>query len=199
MGLVACPDCANQVSTMAPSCPKCGRPMGSLPIPAASAPPPPPAVPENEASLWTGGPSQLTGFKTYIACGLGVAASIALAFLFPPLGLLGVVPLLIALWTWLEISNTRYELTTERLRFTRGVLSRKTDEMELYRVKDLQMLQPLLYRIFGLASLELESSDKTTPKVLIPAIAGAVELRETIRKCVELCRQRRGVREMDVQ
>jgi hypothetical protein len=53
--------------------------------------------------------------------------------------------------------------------------------------------------MFGLASLELETSDKTTPKVLIPAIPGAAALRDTIRSCVELRRQQRGVREMDVQ
>jgi hypothetical protein len=29
MGLIKCPDCEAQISDAAPSCPKCGRPMGS--------------------------------------------------------------------------------------------------------------------------------------------------------------------------
>jgi hypothetical protein len=37
MALVTCPDCSNQVSDQAPSCPKCGRPMRK----AAPGPPPP--------------------------------------------------------------------------------------------------------------------------------------------------------------
>ncbi len=36
MPLVECPDCNNLVSDLAAACPKCGRPMGSKPAPAAA-------------------------------------------------------------------------------------------------------------------------------------------------------------------
>jgi hypothetical protein len=32
MALVKCPDCGSEVSELAPTCPKCGRPIGSIPI-----------------------------------------------------------------------------------------------------------------------------------------------------------------------
>ena len=32
MALVACPDCKAEVSDAAPTCPRCGRPMGAVPV-----------------------------------------------------------------------------------------------------------------------------------------------------------------------
>ncbi|MEZ5300332.1 MAG: PH domain-containing protein [Verrucomicrobiales bacterium] len=43
-----------------------------------------------------------------------------------------------------------YELTNERLKLSTGVLNRKTDVLELYRVKDMELEKPLHFRIFGL-------------------------------------------------
>jgi len=34
MSLIACPDCAQQVSSLAPVCPSCGRPFAQVPAPA---------------------------------------------------------------------------------------------------------------------------------------------------------------------
>ena len=34
MSLIACPDCAQQVSSLAPACPSCGRPLARVPAPA---------------------------------------------------------------------------------------------------------------------------------------------------------------------
>jgi uncharacterized membrane protein len=34
MSLIACPDCAQQVSSLAPECPSCGRPLAMVPAPA---------------------------------------------------------------------------------------------------------------------------------------------------------------------
>ena len=37
---------------------------------------------------------------------------------------------------YLETRFTRFEITSERIRITTGVLSRRMEELELYRVKD---------------------------------------------------------------
>jgi hypothetical protein len=195
MGLIACPDCANQVSTLAPSCPKCGRPMGSQPIPAGA--PPSNPIPEKEETLWKGTPSQLSRLGAH-ALGGGLTLVLAAGgFAFPALFGVALIPLAFVAWTWIEVSSTIFELTTERIRVTRGILSRKTDDLELYRIKDHVLLRPLWLRLLGLATIELESSDRTTPKLQIPAIRQAESVRETIRQCVELRRQQRGVREFD--
>ena len=40
MPLIACPDCAAEISDAAPTCPKCGRPMRAPPPPIAFVAPP---------------------------------------------------------------------------------------------------------------------------------------------------------------
>ncbi|WP_413621503.1 PH domain-containing protein [Klebsiella quasipneumoniae] len=55
-------------------------------------------------------------------------------------------PVVIIIWRYLVVHCIRYEITTERIRFYRGVLNRKMDETELYRVRDYSIRRPL-YRL----------------------------------------------------
>jgi membrane protein YdbS with pleckstrin-like domain len=63
MALVACPECGQQISTAASSCPHCGRPSGiavaqnAAPWPGVVSAGAAAAVPAPEQSLWQGGPS----------------------------------------------------------------------------------------------------------------------------------------------
>ncbi|HUP46683.1 MAG TPA: hypothetical protein VM779_14345, partial [Thermoanaerobaculia bacterium] len=56
MPVIACPDCGRDVSTLASSCPHCGRPSpaANAPILPANAPPPAPAP---EETVWQRSPS----------------------------------------------------------------------------------------------------------------------------------------------
>ena len=140
--------------------------------------------PPQEQILWSGRPSQIVNLRSFILCGL-------FCWL--------VVPIFVAAWRWLSVRFFTYELTSQRLRITRGVLSRQTDDLELYRIKDTSFVQPLLLRLFGLANIVLTTSDVSTPVVTIEAIATseAKQLRETIRTHVEQLRERKRVREVD--
>jgi membrane protein YdbS with pleckstrin-like domain len=157
--------------------------------PRPAAPPPMPAIvlagaSGDEQFVWEGRPSQIVNLGDFIVCGL-------FCWL--------VVPLFIALWRWLEVRCTRYEVTTQRFRVTHGVLSRRTDELELYRVKDTTFDQPLLLRLFALANVLIASSDVSTPRTAIRGLPSeeARRLRETLRTCVERLRDRKRVREVD--
>jgi uncharacterized membrane protein YdbT with pleckstrin-like domain len=91
-----------------------------------------------------------------------------------------------------------YELTTQRLRIRRGILNRRLDELELYRVKDYVMEQPFFLRMLGLGNLTLLSADASTPTVAIRAIAGVEAVREKLRNAVQSERDRKRVRALDV-
>jgi len=136
-----------------------------------------------ETMVWEGRPSQIVNLPTFIVCLL--------------LGWL-IIPLFYAVWKWLEIRCTRFELTTERLRAMSGILTRRTDELELYRVKDTELIEPFHLRIFSLGNVVMHTSDRTTPRLVIPAIVDSRNVREHIRRQVEDIRRRRGVRELDV-
>lgn len=72
------------------------------------------------------------------------------------------------------------------------------DELELYRVTDTKFDQPFFFRIFGLANIILITSDTTSPTIKIEAIENAKELRETIRSIVETRKEKKMVREIEV-
>lgn len=136
----------------------------------------------NETTLWTGTPSQAINFWPHV---WGV--------LFCWL----VIPVCILLWRRLVTKNTLYELTSEQLRTRHGVLNKELQVLELYRVKDYRVNQPLLLRLFNVANITLETSDLSTPVVVMYAVTDAENLVSTIRNQVELLRQKR-VREVNM-
>lgn len=109
-----------------------------------------------------------------------------------------VIPLGLWLIRWWTTRTTVYELTTQRLKIHRGILTRRLEEVELYRVKDYVLEQPLFLRLLGLGNLTLVSSDATTPSIVLRAIAGVAALREQLRTAVQAERDRKRVRELDV-
>ena len=132
-----------------------------------------------ERTVWKGSSSQVINLGTYLLC-----------FLFVWL----VVPLFIGIWKWIENRCRVYEVTTQRIRVTRGVFSKRTDELELYRVRDSSLVEPFGLRMFGAGNIEIITMDVSTPGLTLEAIKGAAQVREEIRKNVEACRDRKGVR-----
>lgn len=135
-----------------------------------------------EAVLWEGSPSQWVNLPRFVAYGL-------LAWM--------IVPLFLMLWAWLVIRNTHYELTSERLILRSGVLNKHRDEVELYRIKDYEVIEPWYLRPFSLGHVLLSSSDRTDPVVLLRAIQNPRRVADLFRRGVEELRQRKFVREVD--
>jgi uncharacterized membrane protein YdbT with pleckstrin-like domain len=154
-----------------------------------------------EDSFWKGSPSQWLNLGHYLitllVTGGLVFWAIAGPFLPALFGLL--LPACYALWCYLSVRTQVFELTNERLRISHGVINQTIDEVELYRVKETQMIRPWWMRLTGLASITMETSDRSTPYLVIPAIRQGVVLREQLRKNVELQRDRKRVREMDFE
>jgi len=152
-----------------------------------------------EEILWQGHTSQWVHFGYYFLCViLAIAALVGIPFT-AGLSAVGLI-LPLVLWgiRWWMTRTTTYELTTQRLRIRSGILSKHLDELELYRVKDYAMAQPLHLRIFKLGTLTLFTSDVSTPTVMIKAIHGVEDVREKIRTAVQSERDRKRVREMDI-
>lgn len=95
---------------------------------------------------------------------------------------------------WLLLRFRVYEVTTERIRMTSGIVTRRSDEMELYRVKDLTLVEPLVARMLGCGDIVVTTNDASTPTLELKCLAGARELREQLRQSVEVCRDRKRVR-----
>jgi membrane protein YdbS with pleckstrin-like domain len=170
--------------------------IGGIPLAA------PPAIPHalvmsDEQQLWKGSPSQWLNIGKHIAALIIAAAIIVAGIFFPPAFIALVFPILWAVWNSLVVRCKVFELTTQRLRFSEGVINRHIDEIELYRIKDSLMTRAWWMRLTGLATIELQTSDRSTPQLTIPAIPRGEEIREMLRKQVELVREKKRVREMD--
>ncbi|MBN8420872.1 MAG: PH domain-containing protein [Verrucomicrobia bacterium] len=171
-------------------------PPEDAPIPATAA----------ETTLWSGHTSQWVHFWYYFFClllagGISFAATV-FGLATAGVGMLGYLALLIPLLMWIirwsVTKCTTYELTTQRLRIRAGILNKKVDELELFRVRDYTMEQPLLLRMVGLGNLTLITTDATTPTVIMRAIPGVEAVREKLRNAVQNERDRKRVRQMDV-
>jgi membrane protein YdbS with pleckstrin-like domain len=164
-----------------------------------------------EETVWRGTSSQWKNFGRYllaaamcavvlvIFAALSRAESAQLRNLSPYILILLALPLFTALVRYLQTRTKVYELTTERIKISEGVLSKVTDTLELYRVKDLETRQPLLYRLVGIENVQLNTSDTSSPFVFIQAVPRRVGLGDKIRNQVEIIRQQKGVREIDVE
>ena len=134
----------------------------------------------DEQVVWTGNPSQWRNFWWYLSCLL-------------------LLPIPFAIWKWLETRNTVYALTDQRLKFTRGVLSKTTEDLELYRVRDTKFQQNVWERMLGLGEIQLFTTDETTTVVSLPYIRDAEGVREKIRALVEARRDAKRVRYLDAE
>ena len=102
---------------------------------------------------------------------------------------------------WLKNRSASYEITDQRLIIKRGILFKTIDEIELYRIKDVRLGYSLLNQMTDIGTIILTSSDRTTSggEFTLRDIPMARDRREGLRKLVDRARQRRGVRELDVE
>ncbi len=158
-------------------------------------------VTPDERVIWSGTPSQWTNFVPFLVSFVVAVGSIVATTMLnqPYIGLVAVAAVLFAFVPWLRVRTTRIEVTTERIGMRTGIFTRRRRDMELYRVKDTTLHEPFFLRLVGLANIELVSSDKTTPFIVIPAVREAEALRQQIRANVERMRVIRRVRELDIE
>lgn len=107
------------------------------------------------------------------------------------------LPIPWALWRWLDVRCRTYVLTDQRLTMTHGVLTKVTDDLELYRVRDTRMQQTLLQRMLGLGEVILSTTDASTPEFRLRWLPQPEALRETVRGLVEARREAKQVRTLE--
>lgn len=154
------------------------------------------AAPSAEQTIWAGTSSQVLNLHIYLLCALVAGGIVALSiFLQQPLIYAALaLPVLYALWRWFVLRSRRYELTTQRIRIRQGLFSKRTDELELYRVKDVTVVEPFWQRLFSLGNIIIATHDTSTPTIALEALPGASQTREALRNAIEDCRDRKRVR-----
>ena len=113
--------------------------------------------------------------------------------------IIAILTLGLALLVYLARSrSTHYRITTQRVVVETGLLNKRLDQTDLYRIHDYVVERPLGQRIVGTGNLVLQTVDRTTPAVrLLGLHTDVVALYERLRKATEAEKQRRGVRVLD--
>ena len=107
--------------------------------------------------------------------------------------LITIAAILYWLIKWLNWKNTVYRITNDRIEFERGIFSKSVQNMDLWRVKDIDFNQSLVQRLFGLGRIHIETSDKDIPIIDIGPIKGARDLYNKLKKAELDADRRRGV------
>lgn len=90
-------------------------------------------------------------------------------------------------------SFTKYKLYDDKFQICTGFLSRKEEEIRLYRIMDLTLQKSFGQRIFGMGTIKVESADKTTPEFLIKNIKKPDTVRDLLSDKVEVARRKNRV------
>ena len=94
----------------------------------------------------------------------------------------------------MPLSFTRYRLSEDRLFCETGFLNIKSDEVLLYRVRDLRLTINLAQRILGVGTVCVISSDKSVPHLDLKNIKSPREVKELIHQNVEAAKDKRRMR-----
>jgi uncharacterized membrane protein YdbT with pleckstrin-like domain len=140
--------------------------------------------------LWSGRPSVLALAGMFLKTGCFLAVC-GLVYRYPVTGLVRYLPrahvrveqlvqiegwldagalglaLLAAMtlaWKVLSLKSIGYEVTPDRIEWSRGVFDRHVDNIDMFRVVDLKLRRSLLECLFGIGTVILITSDETDPE-----------------------------------
>jgi uncharacterized membrane protein YdbT with pleckstrin-like domain len=98
---------------------------------------------------------------------------------------LGAAPLLVGIvYTLLVTRSTKYRLHREALEIERGILSRRIENLQIFRVRDIGLAQSLLGRILKVGDVTITSTDRSSPRLVVRGIDDPRGFYETLRALV---------------
>lgn len=68
------------------------------------------------------------------------------------------------------ISFTRYTLYADRFMVDYGILFRRQEELRLYRIKDIRMIQGPFQRLVGVGNIRIITGDASTPRYTLTGV-----------------------------
>lgn len=113
------------------------------------------------------------------------------------LGLIWAVCLIPLLYKLLVLKTVTYSLTTQRLEYTRGILHRRRDQLELVRIRDITSNRTLMDRLLGIGTVILDTVDRSHPEFRIEAQPNVYGLSDWLHRLNAAERQRLGYREYE--
>lgn len=162
----------------------------------------------NEKIIWQGKPSQVVNSNRFFMTALVGLLYYPLSWLWEPyienstrytdlfqkvsIGFFAFLALF-AFFSWLQVRVRSYRVTTERLTERYGIFHAVTEDLELYRIRDITIYEPFSLRMFGLGNLVIYTTDSSSSVVVIQAVPNVEKLQTLIRHQVETMRAAKGI------
>ena len=109
---------------------------------------------------------------------------------------LTVLILLYLIMRYVMLVNVKWFVEEETLCRVKGVFSKQTDYIEMYRITDFQESQSFLQRLLGVKSVTVFSTDQSDDVTVIPGVPADLNLIGIIRENVEKCRKEKRIYEI---
>lgn len=202
-----CPFCAEEIRAAAIKCKHCGTMLDGAPAPPAPLSPtgnarapigsPRAPVDAQPEVFFEGAPSWVAYFGDVVLPTLVlIAASVGLGW-FETTRVYALVPvglflLLVAYW-YLRLRSERIYVSDMRVETQAGIVARRVDSLELWRVHDIRYAQTLADRLLFRSRITLWSQDQSTPQLHLVGLPGGRDLYTKLRDAVDKSRRQRGV------
>lgn len=101
-------------------------------------------------------------------------------------------------WMGMPITFTKYRVDENRLYCKQGLLKTETDELLLYRILDIKSSQTLGQKLFGVGTVVLFCSDKSSGILELKNIKKPDQVRRFLSDLVEQKRTETGVKGREI-
>ena len=97
------------------------------------------------------------------------------------------------IWCGLPWTFTVYSFDEDCIFIDSGVFTKKQEEIRLYRVLDISVTRTFGQRIFGMGTIILKTSDKSTPDVSLINLKKVMEVKTQLSNLIEESRDKKRV------
>ncbi len=92
------------------------------------------------------------------------------------------VALLALLWRMIVLKSIYYEVTPDRIEWSRGIFDRHVDNIDMFRVIDLKLRRALWECLLGIGTVRLTTKDESDPHFDFVKVHGCRDLYDIVKK-----------------